>query len=51
LRSRSLVAKNAALTELIAKYKNSDEFEVAKVYAFRNQPDEAFDWPGLRQTE
>ena len=34
----------AALSELIAKYHTSSAFEVAKVYAFRNQPDEAFEW-------
>jgi hypothetical protein len=36
--------RNPNLDRRVAKYKNSDEFEVAKVYAFRNQPDEAFDW-------
>ena len=35
---------DAALTELIEKHKNTDENLIAKVYAFRNQPDEAFEW-------
>jgi hypothetical protein len=32
-----------ALAELIAKYRGIDEYLVARTYAFRNQPDEAFD--------
>ena len=35
---------DAALRELIAKYHASDAYEIAEVYAFRNQPDEAFEW-------
>jgi len=35
---------DAALSELIAKYHTSVAFEIAKVYAFRNHPDEAFEW-------
>jgi hypothetical protein len=35
---------DAALSELIAKYHASNPYEIAKVYAFRNQPDEAFEW-------
>jgi len=35
---------DAALTELISKYHGSDEYSIARVYAFRNQPDEAFAW-------
>jgi TolB-like protein/DNA-binding winged helix-turn-helix (wHTH) protein/Flp pilus assembly protein TadD len=35
---------DAALSELIAKYHESDAYGVAIVYAFRNQPDEAFEW-------
>ena len=35
---------DAALTELIRKYQAVDEYLIAKVYAFRNQPDEAFEW-------
>jgi TolB-like protein/DNA-binding winged helix-turn-helix (wHTH) protein len=35
---------DAALQELIAKYSTGDAFEVATVYAFRNQQDEAFEW-------
>ena len=35
---------DAALKELIAKYSTRDAFEVASVYAFRNQRDEAFEW-------
>ena len=34
----------AALQELIAKYTTDAAFQVAEVYAFRNQPDEAFEW-------
>jgi tetratricopeptide (TPR) repeat protein len=34
----------AALKELIAKYSTHAAFQVAEVYAFRNQPDEAFEW-------
>jgi TolB-like protein/DNA-binding winged helix-turn-helix (wHTH) protein/cytochrome c-type biogenesis protein CcmH/NrfG len=34
----------AALKELIAKYSKHAAFQVAEVYAFRNQPDEAFEW-------
>jgi TolB-like protein/DNA-binding winged helix-turn-helix (wHTH) protein len=34
----------AALKELIAKYSTQAAFQVAEVYAFRNQPDEAFEW-------
>jgi hypothetical protein len=32
------------LRELIAKYHASDPYQIAEVYAFRNQPDEAFEW-------
>jgi tetratricopeptide (TPR) repeat protein len=35
---------DAALIELITKYHASDAFEIATIYAFRNQPDEAFEW-------
>jgi tetratricopeptide (TPR) repeat protein len=34
----------SALKELIAKYSTDFAFQVAEVYAFRNQPDEAFEW-------
>jgi TolB-like protein/DNA-binding winged helix-turn-helix (wHTH) protein/cytochrome c-type biogenesis protein CcmH/NrfG len=34
---------DAALSELIAKYPYST-YQIAEVYAFRNQPDNAFDW-------
>jgi TolB-like protein/DNA-binding winged helix-turn-helix (wHTH) protein/Tfp pilus assembly protein PilF len=33
-----------ALNELITKYYASDAFEIATIYAFRNQTDEAFEW-------
>ena len=33
-----------ALSELIAKYHTNDAYEIAEVYAFRNQSDEAFEW-------
>ncbi|WP_263353399.1 tetratricopeptide repeat protein [Acidicapsa acidisoli] len=35
---------DAALKELIAKYSTRKAFFVASVYAFRNQPYEAFEW-------
>ena len=35
---------DAALGQLIAKYHASMMYEIALVYAFRNKPDEAFEW-------
>jgi len=35
---------DAALRELKMKYHASNAFEIAAIYAFRNQPDEAFEW-------
>jgi tetratricopeptide (TPR) repeat protein len=35
---------DAALHELIAKYHAGAAYQIAEVYAFRNQPDEAFAW-------
>jgi len=35
---------DAALTELIAKYHEGGAYQIAEVYAFRNQIDEAFEW-------
>jgi TolB-like protein/DNA-binding winged helix-turn-helix (wHTH) protein/Tfp pilus assembly protein PilF len=35
---------DAALNELIAKYHASNAYEIATIYAFRNQTDEAFEW-------
>src|SRR5258707_9200330 len=35
---------DAALRELIAKYHTSSAYQIAEVYAFRNQSDEAFEW-------
>ena len=35
---------DAALSELITKYDASSAFEIATIYAFRNQTDEAFEW-------
>lgn len=35
---------NAALRELIANYQTIDQYLIASAYAFRNQPDEAFEW-------
>lgn len=35
---------DAALRELIQKYQAIDAYLIAEVYAFRNQPDEAFEW-------
>ncbi len=35
---------DAALNELIARYQAGSAYQIAVVYAFRNQPDEAFEW-------
>ena len=35
---------DAALSELIAKYHEAGAYQIAEVYAFRNQSDEAFEW-------
>jgi tetratricopeptide (TPR) repeat protein len=35
---------DAALSELIAKYRASTAYQIAQVYAFRNQSDKAFEW-------
>src|SRR2546428_269161 len=35
---------DAALKELVAKYHEGGAYQIAQVYAFRNQSDEAFDW-------
>lgn len=35
---------NAALTELIRDYQYEDAFQIAEVYAFRGEADEAFEW-------
>ena len=35
---------DAALSELITKYHASNAFEIATIYAFRNQTDNAFEW-------
>jgi TolB-like protein/Tfp pilus assembly protein PilF len=35
---------DAALRELIAKYDTIAAFQIAQVYAFRKQPNEAFEW-------
>jgi TolB-like protein/Tfp pilus assembly protein PilF len=35
---------DAALRELMMKYHASNAFEIATIYAFRNQTDEAFEW-------
>ena len=35
---------DAALSELITKYHASNAFEIATIYGFRNQTDEAFEW-------
>jgi hypothetical protein len=32
------------LSELITKYHASNPCQIAEVYAFRNQPDEVFEW-------
>jgi len=35
---------DSALSELIAKYQTSWAFQIAEVYAFRKEPDQAFEW-------
>jgi hypothetical protein len=35
---------DATLNELIAKYHEGGAYQIAEVYAIRNQSDEAFDW-------
>jgi TolB-like protein/DNA-binding winged helix-turn-helix (wHTH) protein len=35
---------DSALSELIAKYHSGNAYEIARVYAFRKQPDEALKW-------
>src|SRR2546427_349197 len=35
---------DAALSELVTKYHAGAAYQIAEVYAFRNQPDEAFEW-------
>jgi tetratricopeptide (TPR) repeat protein len=35
---------DAALSELVTKYHASNAYQIAEVYAFRNQPDEAVEW-------
>jgi TolB-like protein/DNA-binding winged helix-turn-helix (wHTH) protein/Tfp pilus assembly protein PilF len=35
---------DAALTEYIAKYHANGAYQIAMIYAFRNQPDEALEW-------
>jgi TolB-like protein/DNA-binding winged helix-turn-helix (wHTH) protein len=35
---------DGALQELITKHHTIDAYQIAEVYAFRNQPDEAFEW-------
>src|SRR5437773_2147820 len=35
---------DTALSELIAKYQKNDAFQIAGVYAFRHEPDKAFEW-------
>ena len=35
---------DTALKELIAKYETIDPYQIAEIYAFRNQTDEAFEW-------
>ena len=35
---------DAALSKLIMKYHASNAYQIAEVYAFRNQSDEAFEW-------
>src|SRR5260370_16341647 len=35
---------DTALRELVAKYHEGGGYQIAQVYAFRNQSDEAFEW-------
>jgi hypothetical protein len=32
------------LSELITKYQASNPYQIAEIYAFRNQSDKAFEW-------
>ena len=42
---------DAALAELIAKYQATNAYEIAQVYAFRNQSNEAFEWLDRAHTQ
>lgn len=42
---------DTALTELLTKYQANNACLIAQVYAFRNQPDEAFQWLGRAYAE
>jgi hypothetical protein len=44
LRAWSKKESDPALSELVMKYHASNAFEIAETYAFRNQPDKAFEW-------
>ena len=35
---------NAALAELIAKYRTTSAYQVAQVYSFRGEADKSFEW-------
>jgi hypothetical protein len=35
---------DAALSEIIAKYHEGSAYQIAEVYAFRNESDKAFEW-------
>ena len=35
---------DAALSELVAKYHADAAYQIAEIYAFRNQPDKSFEW-------
>ena len=37
-------SREAALSELVTKYHAGGAYQIALVYAFRNQSDEAFEW-------
>ena len=37
-------ASDAALAALIAKYEKDAAFNIAGIYAFRSEPDRAFEW-------
>jgi tetratricopeptide (TPR) repeat protein len=37
---------DAALNEITAKYQAVDAYDIATIYAFRNQSDKAFEWLG-----
>ena len=44
LGQKRIAESDAALTELIAKFGETAAFQIAEVYAYRNEKDHAFEW-------